>query len=171
MDYFALYRFPPTLRPDAAAVKARYYALSRQYHPDRFATAPPAEATDALRTSSAVNEAYRTFSDPDRTLAYALRTAGVLEEEEKYALPPAFLMEMMDLNEAVDEAAPGSMDAAQAALADALGSWTAHYKPLADRYDAGERSPELLADLKDAYFRKKYLARIAGRLNTFTSSL
>ena len=165
MDFFRLYDLPPTLQPDKAAVKKRYLELSRQHHPDRAANGSAEAQIEALQTTAAINEGFRTLSNPDRTLAYVLKGHGILEDEEKYTLPPSFLMEMMELNEAVDAGA----DATQA-VQPFLEDWEAAYTPLVKRYEAGDRSEALLMALKDAYFRKKYLLRIAGRLDTFDPS-
>lgn len=159
MELFQLYNLTSTLRPDAAAVKRRYLELSRLHHPDRAAGASAGAQIEALQMTAAVNEGFRILSHPDRTLAYVLKEHGVLEDEEKYTLPPAFLMEMMDLNEAVDDGAD-----AVTAVAPFLTDWDTSFVPLADRYELGERTDELLSALKDAYFRKKYLLRIAGRI-------
>jgi molecular chaperone HscB len=165
MDLFRLYDLPPTLAPDSAAVKKRYLELSRAHHPDRVAGASAEAQIQALQTTAAVNEGFRIFSNPDRTLAYALKSHGILEDEEKYTLPPAFLMEMMELNEAVDEGAEPTQ-----AVEPYLDEWQAAFAPLSVRYEKGERDEALLLALKDAYFRKKYLLRIAGRLDTFDAS-
>lgn len=165
MEFFHLFGIAPTLTPEPAAVKKRYLELSRQHHPDRAAGLSSEAQIEALQTTAQVNEGYRTLTNTDRTLAYVLKSHGVLEEEEKYALPPDFLMEMMELNEAVDEGA----DPAKAVELQ-LAAWQQGFAPLAARFDAGDSSDELMTALKDAYFRKKYLLRIAGRLDTFDAS-
>ena len=159
MDFFRLFGISPTLAPDPVAVKKRYLELSRLHHPDRAAGASAEAQLEALQTTAQINEGYRTLSDTDRTLAYVLKSHGILEDEEKYTLPPDFLMEMMELNEAVDEGADPVN-----AVEPYLGEWQQNFAPLAARYGAGEQNEELLRALKDAYFRKKYLLRIAGRL-------
>ncbi|UOQ76423.1 DnaJ domain-containing protein [Hymenobacter sp. 5516J-16] len=40
-NYFEFYELPETFQPDEAALKRRYYALSREYHPDFHATESP----------------------------------------------------------------------------------------------------------------------------------
>jgi len=159
MDFFELYEIPPTLTPDAAAVKRKYLELSRTHHPDRAPTGDAGAQVAALEMTAAVNEGFRKLGNPDRTLAYVLRRHGVLEDEEKYTLPPAFLMAMMELNEAVEEGADRA-----AAVAPFLADWDAGYAPLAAAYDAAAGAPDaaLLEKLKEAYFRKKYLLRVRG---------
>jgi molecular chaperone HscB len=157
-DFFALYGLPQSFHPDPAEVRRQYYALSRQYHPDRYAGAEEGASAEALRMSALNNDGYRTLSDADRTMGYILRLHDVVADEEAYKLPPDFLMDMMELNEAVDEG--GGLESWQSAI----GSWQSGVEPLMGRFDEGERTPELLAALKDYYFRKKYLLRIRDRL-------
>jgi molecular chaperone HscB len=165
-DYFALYQISPTLAPDMTALRKKYYELSRQYHPDRFSTGDNAAQIEALRMSAQVNEGYRILNDEDARLGYVLMREGALEAEEHYKLPPEFLMEMMELNEAVGNAAmaPDMLPDAMSELRQALESWESGIAPLREQYNAGDHSPEILAALKDYYFRKKYLQRIKERL-------
>jgi hypothetical protein len=46
------------------------------------------------------------LQDRDQTIKYVLQLKGLLEEEEKYQLPPDFLMEMMEMNEKLLEEDP-----------------------------------------------------------------
>ena len=105
MNYFQLYDLPVSFHPDPAAIKNKFYELSRKFHPDRFAITGTgsAELSKALRMAALNNDAYKTLKSADGTMAYILKLNGLLEDEEKYALPPAFLMEMMDLNESVSD--------------------------------------------------------------------
>lgn len=173
-NYFELYGLPQHFRQDAAAVKSKYYELSRRYHPDRFATADATTRLEALRLAALNNDAYHTLSHPDRLMAYMLKLHGVLEEEEKYTLPPAFLMEMMELNEAISDYELTPENEAKKQLAydnwqEQLTSWEQHTLPLLERYDAGDPSRELLLQVKDACFRKKYLLRIGERMAAFSA--
>ncbi len=162
-DYFELYEMKPTLNPDAAELRSRYYALSRKYHPDRAGGADP----DALlMKASQVNEGYRLLGDPDALMGYVLRREGVAEDNEQYQLPPDFLMDMIELNEAVGDAAldPDGAGNAKRELEAALQAWEEGVAPLRERYNSGDNSPGLLAKLKDFYYRKKYLERVRERM-------
>ncbi len=94
MNYFELYELPVSFHPDQAAIKSKFYELSRKFHPDRFAITGTGstELSEALRMSALNNDAYKTLKNADSTMAYILKLNGLLEEEEKYVLPPAFLM-------------------------------------------------------------------------------
>jgi molecular chaperone HscB len=173
-NYFELYHMPVTFHPDPVEVKRKFYELSRLYHPDRFAQAGGEELATALRMAAMNNDAYKTLRNPDATMAYILKLNNLLEDEEKYNLPPAFLMEMMDINEAISdyEAEPDNEDARQMAtnsLNEQLELWDGTTKTLIQKFDDGEKGPELLLQIKDQYFRKKYLLRIKERIDRFAA--
>jgi len=183
-NYFELYHLPITFHPDQLQVKGKFYELSRIYHPDRFAQTGGEELATALRMAAMNNDAYKTLRNPDATMAYILRLNNLLEDEEKYNLPPAFLMQMMDINEAISdyEAMPDNGDAhnrpaiVSAAIVSAvellneqLELWNDATQLLIGRFDNGEKSQDLLLQVKDQYFRKKYLLRIKQRIDKFAA--
>ena len=173
-NYFELYHMPVTFHPDQVEIKSTFYELSRLYHPDRFAQAGGEELAKALRMAAMNNEAYKTLKSPDATMAYILKMNNLLEDEEKYALPPAFLMEMMDINEAVSEYEidPENVDARQMAinsLDEQMELWEDATRLLVEKFDQGDKSKELLLQIKDQYFRKKYLLRIKERIDRFAT--
>lgn len=104
MNYFELYDIPVSFEPNQQQLKQKFYELSRKYHPDFFTQENEFEQGEALEISSLVNKAYKTFQNKDQTIKYVLQLKGLLEEEEKYQLPPDFLMEMMELNEQLTDA-------------------------------------------------------------------
>lgn len=161
MDYFALFSLPVSLLVDKSKVLTAYYRLSQQYHPDRLGPNPSA---DALQISADVNRAKTVLDDPMRRLEYLLQQQGHIVDGEKFNLPPTFLADMMDLNEAL-------MDARFEENADAINAVQQQIKdraetlkwPVADYFT----QPELQADataweqLKLYYYQHKYLLRLA----------
>ena len=104
MNYFELFEIPVQLKVDKQTVYKKYIELSKQNHPDYFATKNEAEQSRALEISASLNKAWKIFQHPDETIKYVLQLKGLLEEEEKYQLPPDFLMEMMEVNEQLIDA-------------------------------------------------------------------
>ena len=99
MNYFEVFDIPVQLIIDKAALKKKFFELSRRYHPDYFIQQEPAAQQQALEQSALINKAFKTFTNRDETIKYVLELKGLLTENEKYDLPPEFLMEMMELNE------------------------------------------------------------------------
>lgn len=157
-DFFSFYDLQESFRPDPTIVRKCYYAKSRAHHPDLMAHADEAQKQEAISLSAWNNQAFQTLSDADATMGYILRLHGVLTTDEGYQLPADFLMEMMELNEALEG---GTVEAEQAKAA-AIADWEAGVQPLMAQFEQGNHSQELLVQLKDYYFRKKYLNRLSS---------
>ena len=76
-DYFAVSGPAPQARTSTPAdLEQRFRALSRQFHPDYFYNATPAERRASLERSSYLNDAYRTLRDPVARVEYLLELEG-----------------------------------------------------------------------------------------------
>jgi molecular chaperone HscB len=105
-DYFAFLGLPRKLNIDAADLERRFRSLSRQFHPDFFYNATPAERLASLERSSYLNDAYRTLRQPISRVEYLLQLEGLAArgpEEASKLVPPALLEEVFALNEELDE--------------------------------------------------------------------
>lgn len=106
MDHFARLGLPAALDLEAASLDRAYFALQRQWHPDRFVTKPPEERARASAEAASLNEAYRTLKDPLNRAFYMAELAGVeMPGDGKTIDDPELLMEAMEAREALHEAA------------------------------------------------------------------
>lgn len=81
-------------------------ALQREYHPDRFAAASDAEKRRAVQIAAHVNTAQQTLKIPLKRAEYCLQLAGLSTDSETDAkMDPMFLMQQMELREALEEVA------------------------------------------------------------------
>lgn len=165
MTYFELFDIPIALKVDAASLSARFFQLSRETHPDYFVSAGADAQAEALDKSALLNKAWLTFRNPDETIKYVLQLKGLLEEEERYVLPPDFLMEVMEINEQLMD----SDDPDVAASVGASINRIQHeiYEPvqeIVESYQEGITSEEALLRVKEYYYKKKYLDRIRREL-------
>src|SRR5687768_10305060 len=106
MNYFELFDLPLGPVVNKQALNKKYIELQKKYHPDFNADLDDRDKELNLIQSADVNKAYKIFRDEDKTLEYFLTLTGIAETDEKYDLPKEFLMEMMELNEALMEKAP-----------------------------------------------------------------
>jgi molecular chaperone HscB len=105
-DFFSFLGLPRKLRIDMPDLEQRYRALSRQFHPDYFYNAPPAERRAALEKSSYLNDAYRTLKSPIARVEYLLKLEGFAAggpQDASRHVPPALLEQVFALNEELDE--------------------------------------------------------------------
>lgn len=164
MNYFELFGLPVQLQADKNEVRTKYLKLSKQNHPDFFVNEEAGKQQDALETFASLNKALKTLSNGDETIRYVLQIKGLLEDEEKYQLEPAFLMEMMDVNEALAEAGMDADPNEKVRLIQQLNNLEKEiYEPVAhiiENYKEGVTSEKELLQVKDYYFKKKYINRM-----------
>ena len=169
MNYFELYEMPITLKPDQAYIKQKFYALSRQYHPDFFTNASDEEQASVLEKSSMVNQAFKIFQNEDLTIHYLLQIKGLIEEEEKYKLSPDFLMEVMEINEKLMDGFDGenkeSLNETENETKNMMATIYEEVKPIVEGYREGVSTEKELLQVKEYYFKKKYLQRILGKID------
>jgi DnaJ-domain-containing protein 1 len=108
---FEVLGLEPAWPVDGAALKRTLLSLQRAMHPDFFATADRATRELADRNTAELNAAFETVSDDFRRADHLVRSLGGPDENAERQMPQAFLMEVMEWNEALEEArgsAPGS---------------------------------------------------------------
>jgi len=171
MDYFELYGLPLTFNPDQKVVKQKFYELSKKFHPDFHINESEEKQEEVLLLSTMNNKAYQVLTDPQKRLHYILDIKGLIQEGENYVLPQAFLMDMMDVNEALMdlEFEPDAakllevrmqVDEIEKGLFDELSGLTTGFEALPE----AEQQAALLK-IKDLYYRNKYLLRIGETLS------
>ena len=87
-----------------------------------------------------------------------LQLKGLLVEEEKYQLPPDFLMEVMELNENLSAGTANLLENFETLI-------YSEVKAIIENYDDNKSSTADLLKVKEFYFKKKYLQRILDRLD------
>jgi molecular chaperone HscB len=75
-SYFVALGLPDHPAVDPRELEARYYALSRQLHPDRHQTGDADQLARSVRASAMINQAYRTLRDVESRGRYWLRRLG-----------------------------------------------------------------------------------------------
>jgi molecular chaperone HscB len=166
MNYFELFEIPVQLRVDSKALAEKFFELSRKYHPDYFVNKENKDQAEALEKSALLNKAYKTFQNPDQTIKYVLQLKGLLEEEEKYELPPDFLMEVLEINEQLMDAEddPKLKARLQSQVENLQSEIYEPVKEIVERYQEGVTSEKELLQVKSYYYKKKYLQRIRRQL-------
>lgn len=158
MNYFELFEIPVSVTVDKTVLAKKYFELQKKYHPDFFAQEDESTQQEALEKTSELNKAFKILKDPDATIQYLLKTKGLLQEEEKYPLPPDFLMEVMELNENLSADSVSAIENFEKDIYAAVSNIIEHYN------DATATTEDLMK-LKEYYYKKKYLQRILDRID------
>jgi molecular chaperone HscB len=178
-DYFAFMGLPHRLTLETAEIERRFRALSRQFHPDFFYNATPAERMASLERSSYLNDAYRTLRDPVTRLQYVLQIEGLSPASPADAsrqVPPSLLEEVFALNEEIDEVrtarangapaevwqgrlqrARGPVETKRIGHEAQLRDLAARWDTLVDRPAADEDRRAVLRALSDRFLERTYI--------------
>src|SRR6476469_8227451 len=100
-DYFDFFSLPRKLNLDLKDLESRFYALSKQWHPDRFARGTAEEQKASEIATATLNDGYRTLRDPVARAEYLLKEHGLDGKGQRSnTVPPELLDEVFDLNTA-----------------------------------------------------------------------
>lgn len=149
-DPFATLGIPPRFALDDAELHRRFIQASAANHPDRFTD--PLEQADAAARSATINEAYRTLKDPEPRANALLDLRGGPGKSEDKSLPPALLVEMMEVRERMEEAIQTQDEAELRELANwAREQRAEHLGRIAGLFEEAEKAP---ADQRVAVLKK-----------------
>jgi molecular chaperone HscB len=164
INYFHFFNLPVSPTLDLAALKRTFYANSKRFHPDFHTLEDEAAREEALEKSTINNQGYKVLADDDRRLKHLLDIKGVLGEEGSNKMPQAFLMEMMDINEALMELQFDEDPVARTKIDAMIGALEADFHAdvadLLNHYADATVSATDLEKLKDYYLKKRYLRRL-----------
>jgi molecular chaperone HscB len=104
-SHFDLFGLAPAFSLEKERLEKAYRDIQSRVHPDRFAHAGDAERRASLQWTTRVNEAYRALKDPVQRAKHLLELNGVdVAFETNTAMPTEFLMQQMELREALEAA-------------------------------------------------------------------
>ncbi len=175
MNYFEFYGIPEAFNVDQCVVKRKFYELSKTYHPDFYINHSEEKQQEILDLSTINNKAYQVLSSASKRLEYILQLHLHVVDGEKYQLPQAFLMEMMDVNEDLMELEfepdPEAIQNISERVSLIEEDLLSELDGLTKEFDEAkeDQRENLLLKIKDLYYRQKYLLRIRDSLNKFAS--
>uniref|UniRef100_A0A3Q3X9I8 J domain-containing protein n=1 Tax=Mola mola TaxID=94237 RepID=A0A3Q3X9I8_MOLML len=104
-SYFKIMDCDYAFTLDTQKLQRRYVQLQRSLHPDNFSQRSVEEQKYSEIQSALVNKAYKTLLKPLSRGLYMLELEGMrIDEGTDSEAGPEFLMELMEINEALDEA-------------------------------------------------------------------
>ncbi|CAH1002091.1 Co-chaperone protein HscB [Neolewinella maritima] len=167
-DYFSFFGLRPSPTLDEAALRKTFYANSKRFHPDFHTLEDEETQQRVLEQSTLNNQGYKVLSDKDLRLKHLLQVKGVLGAEGTNEVPQDFLLEIMEVNEALMELefeddplvriqVTGLIDRLEAELhAEVADVW--------DSYDDSSITPAQLEQLKAYYLKRRYLLRLREKI-------
>ena len=161
-DYFEFLETPRSLALDPKDLEKRFYALSRQLHPDLYARKSAEEKHYAEEASALLNDAYRTLREPIARAMYLLKLEGFdIGEQGTKDVPPELLEEIFELNMALEE---GEAEGARERFLEMRGAVDAELQEKYAAWDAGQ-SRDTLNEVRGLLNRRKYITNLIDKTN------
>lgn len=148
----------------------RYYELSQQHHPDKFVMSETDEQNDSESNISQVNEGYKVLKNDQLRIRHILEIYNAAPVEGQDKMPQEFLMEMMDLNEAIMSYRMEGNESMKALAEEKIASFEAEILAQLEEavkdFDQETPQPDQLQIVKDCYLKTKYLRRLKDNLDS-----
>jgi molecular chaperone HscB len=165
MTYYEFLDLPRKLALDPKELERRFYALSRQYHPDMHARKSPPERLEAEENTALLNNAYRALRDPITRAEYLLKLEGFdIGEHGSKDVPPELLEEVFELNMALEEADAPQIDAARERFEGMRGELDREMQQKFEEWDR-TGSSDTLAAIRGLLNRRKYIGNLIDKTN------
>jgi len=104
-NHFTLFDIPAAFDLNIAELTSRYLSLQKVVHPDKFANASEQEKLHSVQQAAQLNDAYDTLKKPLLRARYLLSLNNVhLDDDDNTAMDASFLMQQMELHDAIDAA-------------------------------------------------------------------
>ena len=169
-NYYDFFGLEHKLDLGLADLEKRFYALSRQYHPDRYTLKSREEQQYALDATAILNDAYRTLRDPLARAEYLLKENGFdIGEQGSKNVPPELLEEVFELNMAIEELRGGD-DSARTGLEQARKKFAEMREKidgeLQSRFEGYDRAPDrsVLSEIRGLLNRRRYVRNLINEV-------
>ena len=170
-DHFTLFGLSRAQSLDLANLDEAFRAVQSQVHPDKHANAGSSDQRLAMQWATRVNEAYQTLKSPGGRARYLLQLLGHDPRiDSNTAMPAEFLMDQMELREAVEEARSAvdeaGLDQVRVHL---LGQIKSEYERLAELIDTSKDYSAAADLVRQLMFQEKLLNEIDDALEAVTA--
>lgn len=168
LNFFEFFEIPVSFYPDEADLKQRYLRNSKKFHPDFHTLSSEDLQTENLELSTLNNQAFLVLNNFDKRLKYILDLHGMLAEEGKNELDQGFLLEMMEINEAIMELEFDFDQNHYDGLRRQVNALELDLRKKVEPYllSFDPSSPSLLP-VKDFFLKNRYIWRIKENLDKF----
>ena len=161
-DYFTLLGLPRRQALDGEELERLYRDVQANVHPDKHAHRGDSDRRLAMQWATKVNEAYLTLKSPLKRAQYLLHLLGHdVQLESNTAMPAEFLVQQMELREAVAEArAAGDGDELDRMHRRMRQEMAGQYAALQEALDVGKDARRAGEIVRQLMFQEKLLQEI-----------
>ena len=164
---FELFDVPAQFAQDRTQLDARWKALQREAHPDRFAAEGTAAQRVAMQWSVRINEAYQRLKDPLKRAAYLCELRGApVQAENNTAMPASFLMQQMAWRESLDDT--DSVEGLEALADEVAAEQRRVQQELARLLDEAQDPAQAVGQVRALMFIERFTQEVNAKLDQLT---
>ncbi len=172
-SYFKLFGLSEQFALDSSALATAFRELQAQYHPDRFVNADDKERRVAVQSTGFINEAHEALKAPRLRARYLLTLKGIeFDDEIDTTSDGMFLMQQMEMREALEDAQNSSEDPEEAL--DAVEKVGKEVRSLSQSLQNDFERHYDVEDFnaaKEAVLKMKFFERLSNEVKTLTEKL
>ncbi len=164
-DYFEFFNLPKHFNIDRQLLDQSYLKVQQEVHPDKHASAADSEKRQSLQIATYANTAYQSLKQPLKRGFYLCELAGLDPElETNTSMPREFLMQQMELREAMDDAKSDVMalSGLQEQVQDQLKELIV---TIGEQFDQQQNPNLALANLRAALFLERFIEELDHRIS------
>lgn len=162
LNAFEQFSLPSALELDEPSLRARYDLLRIEFHPDRFASASPLERRLAVQRAADINAAFNVLHDPLSRAQHFFALRGIALDEAQTLQDGEFLMQQMELREALEHA--HNMEAIKRLEQQVDALWQRNWHSLLDAAQSVE-SAHIRALLQRLQFVQRFKQQLQQKLS------
>ncbi|MEH6457024.1 MAG: Fe-S protein assembly co-chaperone HscB [Cocleimonas sp.] len=172
-SYFKLFGLSEQFALDTSTLATAFRELQAKYHPDRFVSGDDQERRVALQSTGFINEAHEALKSPRLRARYLLTLKGVeFDDEIDTTSDGMFLMQQMEMREALEDAQNASDDPEKAldAVEKVAKEVRALSQNLQNEFETAYDTDDLVS-AKQAVLKMKFFERLSNEVKTLTEKL
>jgi molecular chaperone HscB len=163
-NYFEFFHLPQQFRIDRALLDAAYLKIQQEVHPDKFVRASDSEKRQSLQIATYANTAHQTLKQSIQRGLYLCELHGLDPElETNTSMPKEFLIQQMELREAMDDA-KGNLLAMSDLQDTVMLELKNRVERIAKTFDDLKDPPAALIQLRAALFLERFLEELDQRI-------
>jgi molecular chaperone HscB len=168
-NFYQLFDMPVTYEIDLDHLQQHYRTLAQSVHPDKFASAGDQERRISMQQTSWINKAFQTLKDPIERAVYLLQLKDVdVRLENETTMDAAFLMQQMELREALEEVR--SQDDPLAFLDAELVKVKSAMQELAGKFSAAYQA-DAIDDAKEYLRKMQFMQKARNEIGTLMANI
>ena len=164
MTHFDLFDMPVSLIVDQQLLTRKYADFQQQVQAPGDNGNIDHDAPAKMEKAALINEAYAVLKEPLETIKYVLTLRNLFDETEEYVVSPGFLTELHELNEGIQDHQDSASEENEVKLRQLDSALYEAVRIIIEGYDENVTTEAQLLQVKDYYYKKKYLGGILARI-------